>query len=59
MDDFGSGYSNFAYMTEINVDILKLGESLINNLTTDGRSLLEARAVIVLAHGLGRDYAKR
>ncbi|WP_236546273.1 hypothetical protein [Stenotrophomonas sp. 364] len=46
-------------MTEINVDILKLGESLINNLTTDGRSLLEARAVIVLAHGLGRDYAKR
>jgi len=53
VDDFGSGYSNFAYLTELPMDILKLDKSLIDNLATDERSLLKARAIIGLAHGLG------
>lgn len=53
VDDFGSGYSNFAYLTQLPMNILKLDKSLIDNLATDERSLLKARAIIGLAHGLG------
>lgn len=42
IDDFGSGYSNFAYLLELNIDYIKIDGSLIKNLDKD----LNARIVV-------------
>ncbi|WP_234414681.1 sensor domain-containing phosphodiesterase [Stenotrophomonas sp. ZAC14D2_NAIMI4_6] len=53
IDDFGSGYSNFGYLTELPIHTIKLDKSMINDLPTDRRAQLKVQAVISLAHGLG------
>lgn len=53
LDDFGSGYSNFAYLTELPIHTLKLDKSLIDGISTDTRARLKVRAIIGLAHDLG------
>ena len=35
IDDFGSGYSNFSRIIDLNPDILKIDGSLIKNIDTD------------------------
>jgi len=43
IDDFGSGYSNFSHVLELNVDYLKIDASLIKKITTneDSRKITE------------------
>ena len=43
IDDFGSGYSNFGMLMDMDVDFIKIDGSLIRNLTTDhgSRSVVE------------------
>lgn len=53
IDDFGSGYSNFGYLTELPIHTLKLDKSLIDNIVNDERACLKARAIIRLARDLG------
>ncbi|HBS54841.1 MAG TPA: sensor domain-containing phosphodiesterase [Stenotrophomonas sp.] len=53
IDDFGSGYSNFGYLTELPIHTIKLDKSMIDDLPTDTRAQLKVQAVISLAHGLG------
>lgn len=53
IDDFGSGYSNFSYLTELPVSALKLDKSLIDNVASDERSCLKVQAIIRLAKRLG------
>ena len=53
IDDFGSGYSNFGYLTELPIHTIKLDKSMIDDLPTDTRARLKVQAVIGLAHGLG------
>lgn len=38
IDDFGSGYSNFDYLSKYDIDMVKIDGSLIKNLDTDKRS---------------------
>lgn len=53
IDDFGSGYSNFAYLVNLPVSILKIDGSLIKNITTDNSSKIIVQSIVMFAHELG------
>jgi len=53
IDDFGSGYSNYAYLLKLGVDILKIDASLIKDLDTNENSRLIVKSIIDIAHALG------
>lgn len=38
IDDFGSGYSNFAHILNLSIDIIKIDGSLIKNIDTDTKA---------------------
>jgi len=53
IDDFGSGFSNFYWVTRINIDYLKIDGSLIRNITTDVQSEIVVETIIDFAKKLG------
>jgi EAL domain-containing protein (putative c-di-GMP-specific phosphodiesterase class I) len=53
IDDFGSGYSNFSYLTKIKVDYIKIDGSLIAHIDTDMNSLLVVETIVSFAKKLG------
>jgi diguanylate cyclase len=55
LDDFGSGYSSFAYLREFGATELKIDQSFISALRGDLRSQQLVRSMIDLAHHLGME----
>lgn len=53
IDDFGSGYSNFAHILNLDVDYLKIDASLIKNLDTDKNSQIVVETIVGFAKKLG------
>lgn len=53
IDDFGSGYSNFAYLTKMSVDYIKIDGSLIEQIDVDKNSLLVVETIVDFAKKLG------
>jgi diguanylate cyclase (GGDEF)-like protein len=53
IDDFGSGYSNFSYLLQIQPDILKLDGSLIKGIASDESSYLITKLIVEFAHKSG------
>ena len=53
IDDFGSGYSNFAYILHLQVDFLKIDASLIKNINTDTNSRIIVETIVAFAQKLG------
>lgn len=51
IDDFGSGYSNFAYLAQFNADILKIDGTIIKEIAVDNNSYQIAATI--------HDFAKR
>ena len=51
IDDFGSGYSNFSYILQLNVDFLKIDSSLIKNIHKNNDSKIIVKTIV--------DFAKR
>ncbi len=49
IDDFGSGYSNFAHIYELNIDYLKIDASLVRYITTDINSKKITQTIINFA----------
>lgn len=52
IDDFGSGYSNFGYLTRINVDFIKIDGSLIQNIDIDKNAHLVVETIVEFAKKL-------
>jgi diguanylate cyclase (GGDEF)-like protein len=53
IDDFGSGYSNFFYLTKIKANYIKIDGSLIENIHIDKSSLLVVETIVNFAKKLG------
>jgi len=46
IDDFGSGYSNFARILNLSIDIIKIDGSLIRNLDTDDKAITIVQTIV-------------
>lgn len=53
LDDFGSGYSNFAHVLTLNIDFLKIDSSLVKDITTNENSKAITQTIIHFASTLG------
>ena len=53
IDDFGSGYSNLAYLRRFNASTLKIDRSFIHPITTDDNDVPLVQAMITMARSLG------
>ena len=54
LDDFGSGFSSFAYLKQLPVDIVKIDGAFIQNLATSAEDQLFVKALTDVAKGLGK-----
>ena len=52
IDDFGSGYSSFAYLQKFHFDNIKIDRSLVRDLTDSAASRSIVRAILAMASGL-------
>jgi diguanylate cyclase (GGDEF)-like protein/PAS domain S-box-containing protein len=52
IDDFGSGYSSLSYLRDLPIDVLKIDQSFVRNMTTDPKDGSIVMAIIQLAHSL-------
>ena len=55
LDDFGTGYSSLSYLKNFPVDVLKIDQSFIREMTHDSRDANIARAIIEMGHSLGQN----
>ncbi len=53
IDDFGSGYSNFVYLTELNPDIIKIDGSLIKNIDINENLKKIVLSIVNFAKSMG------
>ncbi len=53
IDDFGTGWSQFAYLQRLPLDVLKIDRSFVSGLGTEKSAATIVAAIIDLAHALG------
>ncbi len=53
LDDFGTGYSSLSYLRSFPIDIVKIDQSFIREVTTDPGDASLTKAIISMAHSLG------
>ena len=52
LDDFGAGFSSFAYLKHLDVDMLKIDGQFIRDLPTDRDNQVFVKAIVDVARGL-------
>jgi diguanylate cyclase (GGDEF)-like protein len=52
IDDFGTGYSSLAYISEYDIDLLKIDKSFVEKLISSDEAYVLCEAIIVMAHKL-------
>ena len=53
IDDFGSGYSNFTNVVQLNVDFIKIDGSIVEKLNSDKKVLLMVQGLLAYAKNTG------
>ncbi|HLA33628.1 MAG TPA: EAL domain-containing protein [Rhodocyclaceae bacterium] len=54
LDDFGTGYSSLAYLSRLPIDVVKIDQSFIHDITTNPTNAAIATATIAISHRLGK-----
>lgn len=52
LDDFGTGFSSFAYLKHLNADVLKIDGMFIRDLTNDSDNQVFVKAIVDVARGM-------
>lgn len=54
LDDFGTGYSSMAYLSRFPIDVVKIDQSFVHDITTNPGNAAIAQATIAMSHKLGK-----
>jgi len=55
VDDFGTGYSSLSYLKKYPIDIIKIDQSFIKDISKDDKNEAIIKAIITLSQNLGMD----
>ena len=54
LDDFGTGYSSLAYLSRFPIDVVKIDQSFVRDITSNPTNAAIAQATIAMSHKLGK-----
>ncbi len=54
LDDFGAGFSSFAYLKHLPADVIKIDGLFVRNVVNSREDRLLVQAIVSVAHGLGK-----
>ncbi len=54
LDDFGTGYSSLAYLSRFPIDVVKIDQSFVRDITSNPVNAAIAQATIAMSHKLGK-----